>query len=103
MRSRFSAFAVSDRDYLLKTWHPATRPEQLDLDGGTRWTRLDIVTTVDGGPFDTTGVVEFRAHYRTADAREVLHERSDFVREGGRWLYLRPASAEIRTLRGGSR
>ena len=26
MRSRFSAYAVHDEPYLLRTWHPATRP-----------------------------------------------------------------------------
>ncbi|MFZ2176709.1 MAG: YchJ family metal-binding protein, partial [Rhodococcus sp. (in: high G+C Gram-positive bacteria)] len=26
MRSRFSAFAVLDAEYLLATWHPSTRP-----------------------------------------------------------------------------
>lgn len=28
MRSRFSAFAVGDAEYLLATWHRATRPRQ---------------------------------------------------------------------------
>jgi SEC-C motif-containing protein len=88
MRSRFSAFAVADANYLLETWHPSTRPDVLDLDDGMRWTRLDIVDAVDGAPFDTTGVVEFRAHHRTADGRGVLHERSGFVRQDGRWFYV---------------
>lgn len=89
MRSRFTASAMGDAEYLLATWHPSTRPAQLALDDGVRWTRLDIVDTVDGGPFDAAGVVEFRAHHRAAGERAVLHERSSFVREDGRWLYLR--------------
>jgi SEC-C motif-containing protein len=88
MRSRFSAFAVADADYLLETWHPSTRPEVLELDDGLHWTRLDLVDAVDGGPFDQTGIVEFRAHHRAADVRGVLHERSRFVRESGRWCYV---------------
>ena len=32
MRSRYSAFAVGDADYLLATWHPTTRPAELALD-----------------------------------------------------------------------
>ena len=32
MRSRFTAFALGDADYLLRTWHPDTRPESLELD-----------------------------------------------------------------------
>jgi SEC-C motif-containing protein len=88
MRSRFSAFAVADAGYLLGSWHPSTRPAKLDLDEETRWTVLEIVETVRGGPFDELGTVAFRAHYRTPDVRGVLAERSRFLREDGRWWYL---------------
>jgi len=43
---------------------------------------------VAGGEDDDTGVVEFRASYLTDEGIAVLHERSRFVREGGRWFYL---------------
>lgn len=88
MRSRFSAFAVGDTAYLLRTWHPRTRPARLALDPGQRWTRLEVVGTERGGLFDTTGTVEFRAHYRDAGQPDTLHEHSRFVREGGEWVYL---------------
>ncbi|WP_096305166.1 YchJ family protein [Jatrophihabitans sp. GAS493] len=88
MQSRFSAFAVGDESYLLATWHRSTRPARLELDSGTRWTRLDIVQTLQGGPFDTQGVVEFDAHYRSGTQRGVQHERSLFTRERQRWFYL---------------
>ena len=32
MRSRYAAYASGDRDWLLATWHPSTRPAQLELD-----------------------------------------------------------------------
>ena len=32
MRSRFSAFGVGDEAYLLRTWHPSTRPPLIDFD-----------------------------------------------------------------------
>jgi SEC-C motif-containing protein len=88
MRSRYCAFALGRAGYLLDTWHPSTRPDQLELDDRIRWTRLEILGSVQGGPFDATGVVEFRAHYRRADAREQLHERSVFTRHDGRWFYV---------------
>lgn len=88
MRSRFSAFAVGDAHYLLRTWHPSTRPESLDLDTDIRWYRLDIDRTEAGGPLDATGVVAFTAHYRGPESRGVQHETSRFVREGGAWFYL---------------
>lgn len=84
MRSRFSAFAVGDADYLLATWHPSTRPATLDLDPDTRWYRLDILDRTAGGPLDVRGTVEFEAFFRGGSQRE----NSYFVREGGRWYYL---------------
>jgi SEC-C motif-containing protein len=88
MRSRYSAFAVGDAAYLLATWHPSTRPEALELDDATRWRRLDVLAASAGGPFDRTGTVEFRAHYRDADGAGSLHEVSRFVREDGAWSYV---------------
>lgn len=88
MRSRYSAFAVGDAGYLLATWSPSSRPATLDLDDDVRWQRLDVLRTVDGGPFAETGVVEFVAHYRTPAGRGRLHEVSRFERRDGRWYYL---------------
>ena len=42
MRSRYSAFAVGDAGYLLRTWHPSGRPRTLSLDPALRWTRLAL-------------------------------------------------------------
>ena len=85
MRSRFSAFAVGDTDYLLATWHPRTRPDSLTLDEDRRWYRLG---TEAGGPFDTAGTVEFAAYYRSRAGSGIQREKSAFVREGGTWFYL---------------
>jgi SEC-C motif-containing protein len=95
MRSRYCAFAVGDADYLLRSWHPDTRPAVVELDPAVQWRRLDIVGTERGGPLDTEGVVEFRAHYRQDGASHVLSESSRFVREGGRWLYLHADSVDF--------
>jgi SEC-C motif-containing protein len=89
MRSRYSAFALGDADYLMATWHPDTRPERLDLDDGIVWRRLQIVDTDAGGVDDETGVVEFRAQYERDGTRHILHERSRFDRDRrGAWRYL---------------
>lgn len=88
MRSRFSAFAVGDADYLSSTWHTSTRPDMLELDDELRWYRLDILATHEGGPSDDAGVVEFEAHYRSPDGAGTQHEVSRFVREDGLWFYL---------------
>ncbi|MCA1656010.1 MAG: hypothetical protein LC635_06195, partial [Pseudonocardiaceae bacterium] len=61
MRSRYSAFATNDADYLLRSWHPDTRPATLTLDPGQRWVRLEILGTTGGGLLHNEGTVEFRA------------------------------------------
>ena len=88
MRSRFSAFATGDVDYLLRSWHPSTRPAELELDPAMRWYRLDIVDTVRGTGHDDDGVVTFRAYFRHPDGAGRQQERSRFLREGGRWFYV---------------
>ena len=93
MRSRFEAFRRADADWLLHTWHPSTRPTDLDMSGNPQWRGLQIVDTVDGGPGDDTGVVEFRATYRQPGGAGgggigVQEERSRFVKEDGRWFYV---------------
>lgn len=88
MRSRYAAFAVGDAGYLLRTWHPSTRPATLDLDPGLVWRRLEVVGRTAGGLLDDTGTVEFVAHYAEHGARGSMREHSRFVREHGQWLYV---------------
>ncbi|MCT1366900.1 YchJ family protein [Kocuria sp. HSID16901] len=94
MRSRFTAFAVGDREHLLATWHPSSRPATLDLSDSLMWQRLDILNT-EGGPFDDVAHVEFAAQYRSPPGtpveeriKGVQRENSRFVRERGRWYYV---------------
>lgn len=88
MRSRYCAFAVGDEAYLLRTWHPRTRPPRVEFDPGMRWVGLDILDTADGTAFHTTGTVEFRAHYTDGGRPDALHERSRFERLDGAWVYV---------------
>ena len=90
MRSRYTAYVLKDEPYLLCTWHPSTRPEQLALDEGgpVKWLGLQVVRTEQGGERDDTGVVEFVARFKPAGAAQRLHEVSQFVREHGEWFYV---------------
>jgi SEC-C motif-containing protein len=88
MRSRYSAFATGDAEYLLHSWHPDTRPRELTLDPAQHWERLEILSTTGGGLLHKEGTVEFRAHYRHSSHTGVLRERSRFTRVDGRWVYL---------------
>ena len=88
MRSRYSAFATGDADYLVRSWHPSTRPPALELDPDITWLRLAVESTEGGGPFDTEGFVTFTAIARQATGRMAQRERSRFLREGGHWFYV---------------
>ncbi|WP_069169772.1 YchJ family protein [Streptomyces griseus] len=87
MRSRYSAFVVRDAAYLLRTWHPETRPPSVDFDPAMRWERLEILETTEGSAFHTAGTVTFRAHYTDDGRPDSLHEKSRFVRHEGAWVY----------------
>ncbi|WP_329570915.1 YchJ family protein [Kitasatospora sp. NBC_01266] len=88
MRSRFSAFVVEDAAYLLRSWHPRTRPPAVDFDPGLRWQRLEILGSTEGGPFHQAGEVEFVAHYQEQGHAGAMREKSRFVRHEGAWVYL---------------
>lgn len=90
MRSRYTAFALDDDGYVLRSWHPTTRPPRIDPDPHLRWVGLDIVETSGGGLFDAEGTVEFRAHYRDGGKPGDMVERSRFVRHDGQWVYWGP-------------
>jgi SEC-C motif-containing protein len=95
MRSRYTAFVLEDEAHLLASWHPVTRPGSVAV-GVQEWLGLQVLDAVGGGPDDETGVVEFEATFRDADGElRLLHERSTFLRDGGRWLYVGPEDASV--------
>ena len=88
MRSRYSAFVLGLEAYLLSTWHPDTRPADLQLDTPPKphWLGLTIKSHQ---PIDAThATVEFVARYKLNGRAFKLHETSRFERVAGRWLYV---------------
>ena len=88
MRSRYSAFALGDADYLASSWHPDTRPPELTIDVNQRWIGLKIKSVSLGGPDDNEGSVGFIARYKVQGKAHRLQEDSRFRRLDGRWYYL---------------
>ncbi len=87
MRSRYAAYVLKLEDYLLATWHPSTRPSELELSADdSKWLGLDV--RVHRQQDETHATVEFVARYRIAGRGHRLHELSCFVFEDGRWFYV---------------
>ena len=94
MRSRYSAFARREIDYLLATHPEPDVPEQqrrrsLELScRQTRWLGLTVLSVSGGGPRDLEGTVQFEARYRGGVLRETsLFRRCDGAGNGP-WLYV---------------
>lgn len=87
MRSRYSAFAMKNRAYLLATWHASTRPALIELDPTRDWVQLRVLAVNESGDNAT---VQFIAKSRWSAGGQIDEqaETSRFVREDGRWLYL---------------
>ena len=86
MRSRYTAFVLGEVGYLRQTWHEEFRPADLALDSRIRWIGLEILAERRQGD---TATVEFEARFLSDGTVDALHERSDFVRRQGQWLYTR--------------
>lgn len=92
MRSRFTAYARREWDYLDKTRHPGdgeseTTQSKKYRQEGVAWTKLEILGSRNGGAFDDEGEVTFIAHYQENEEEKTLHETSKFIKEDGRWYY----------------
>ncbi|WP_286239665.1 YchJ family protein [Neptuniibacter halophilus] len=101
MRSRYTAFALGAIDYLVDTTAPEKRGKDdaellADQVKYTNWVGLTILSTEQGQPSDQTGSVEFEAHFETEDQRGVLHEKSNFRKDEGFWVYV-DGDVEVRT------
>ena len=85
MRSRYSAFVKQDAAYLLRTWHPDTRPASLPMDGKTTWFELVVHHSDEQGD---DGAVSFSARFCEDGEWCELDERSIFKRIDDQWYYV---------------
>ncbi len=50
MRSRYTAFTLSDNQYLMDSWAAETRPESAQIeDSGIQWLTLEVLNCEKGG------------------------------------------------------
>ncbi|HDN2513609.1 MULTISPECIES: YchJ family protein [Providencia] len=94
MRSRYSAYVLHNADYLIETWHPDCnaqewRQEMTNSFEHTQWVGLRVISSSYAKNADE-GYVEFSACFidEKADHKQLIHERSRFIRLNSRWYYL---------------
>ncbi len=87
MRARYTAYVQRNESFLIASWHPSTRPENVPFDALTHWIGLKVINS-RGGASDALGEVEFIATFKQQGKAYKMHERSRFVQEQGQWFYL---------------
>ena len=93
MRSRFTAFVHGDLDHIENTHAEEVRANfnrsaAESTAESVEWISLDISHTSEGGEDDDTGTVEFTARFKQDGELLVHHEKSNFRRQEGRWVYV---------------
>lgn len=92
MRSRYSAFAISNMDYIKKTMHGEitkefNEEEAFEWAEDVDWVGLVVFESKTTDP--THGIVEFEAFFQYPEEKQVssIHERSTFTMVDGKWYY----------------
>ncbi|MDR6844347.1 YchJ family metal-binding protein [Flavobacterium granuli] len=87
MKSRYSAYATQQVDYLLATTHSSERKyyskeEILKWATANKWQKLEIISA-------TENTVEFKAYFiDESNNNQVHYEFSTFKKENGSWFYV---------------
>jgi SEC-C motif-containing protein len=87
MRSRYSAYATQEADYLVATTHSSERKyhsksEILSWASSNQWLELKIIKA-------TENTVEFKAYFLDNTLqKQIHHEFSTFKFENGSWFYV---------------
>ena len=99
MRSRYTAFHEKIPAYIHSTSHLSLQgPEfirsQEEFMRTHNWQGLKIEFREKGGPEDVEGIVRFAAKYVGPKGPGLHREKSFFVREQGKWLFLKGEEPE---------
>lgn len=90
MRSRYTAYALGQIDYIAKTM-AKNALEGFNYENAVddvrlfKWLKLDIINSSNESNY---GVVEFKAWYRLDGKKYLLHEISQFELIDGIWFYV---------------
>ena len=103
MRSRYSAFALQQIDYIVQTT-ALGQQASLDVDAiadwskSNQWLKLEVLNSNE--KLDKNHAqVEFKAHYHDGKQTQIHHEISHFVQHQARWYFLDPTIGQQPTMK----
>jgi len=96
MRSRYTAYALGNVDYIEATELDADRKSIEDWVRATRFLALRVLESERGQAEDEVGRVVFEADYEVNGQPGVHRETSEFCRRDGRWFFERGRQNPIR-------
>jgi len=103
MRSRYSAFAKHEIDYIVQTT-ALGQQQALDVKAisdwskANQWLSLEVVQAQE--KLDKNHAqVEFKAHFHDGQQAQIHHEVSHFVQHDGVWYFLDPTTDQPITMK----
>lgn len=93
MRARYTSYATGKIDFIEKTHAPESRGD-FDRKASEKWAKdsswngLAILAIKDGGPEDSTGIVNFVAGFTQGGQNYEHREIATFRKEGATWFFV---------------
>lgn len=98
MKSRFSAFAVQNADYIIFTTHKdnpdftsdikSWKEDILNFSQNTNFEKLEILEFIEDKTDSLESYVTFKATLKQDNKDISFVEKSRFLKENGKWLYV---------------
>ena len=98
MKSRFTAFSVQNADYIIFTTHKdnpdftndikSWKVDILDFSQNTNFEKLEILDFSEEDAEDAESFVTFKATLKQYNNDISFTEKSRFLKENGKWLYV---------------
>lgn len=90
MRSRYTAYTIAYIDYIKVTMRGSVLRDFQEMDAKrwakrVTWIKLDVMQSIIENT--NRGYVEFEASFVESSRLKSIHEKSEFIREEGRWYY----------------
>lgn len=90
MRSRYTAYTQANVDYIAQTMKkPAAN--HFDREAAYQWAKAvqwEKCEVLKSSLKQSRGFVEFRVYYSEQGMQRIMHEKSEFHQENGKWYYI---------------